>query len=64
MSEDDWKPLCDRIKRLEMKFCEQNPIIDEETERFVISLDSSSYSECELGTSTGADMRNIKIFLD
>ena len=38
VAEDDWKPLCDRGKRQEVKYCEGNIIIDNKTDRFVISL--------------------------
>ena len=33
MSEDESKPLCDRVKRLKIEYCEQDVFIDEETDR-------------------------------
>lgn len=64
LSEDDWKPLCDRVKRLEREYCERDIIIDEETDRFVISLDSESDSDCEPETDSDADMCGIEMFSD
>ena len=48
--EYDWKPLCDRVKRLEIEYFEQDISIDKEINRFVITLVSNSDSDCEPGT--------------
>lgn len=62
MSESDWKPLCDKVKRVESEYWDREVIIDEETDRFIISLDSDS--ECESEMDSDGEMSGIEMIPD
>ena len=59
--EDDWKPFCDKVKRIRMEYCDEDIIIDEKTNRLVISLGSDSDA---LGCKPETDMSGIKMLPD
>lgn len=63
MSENDWRPLCDKVKRVESEYWEREVIVDEETDRFIISLDNND-SECESETESDGEMSGAEMIPD
>ncbi|KAG8317432.1 hypothetical protein J6590_026582 [Homalodisca vitripennis] len=55
VSEDEWKTRCEHVKKVEEEYLRHERIIDDVTERFIISLGEENESEGNVSHSEGSD---------
>jgi hypothetical protein len=47
VTEEDWKPLCEKAKQIDKEYTETECVVDDTTEKLFISLVSDSSNETE-----------------